>query len=173
MLKMITTPNYFFGAYGIDDPTTWPTYRKFGTDSYICTPTGGILWTSASHAVDMAIATLGPVESLIASYTKAQAAMILRMFHKFGGVSTLYNKWWQGHDRTSLLTYTSIEDSITVDLLSKHGNNMHKDTMSNFLSSLTTKQSLLLVPSVEELFHNVEVLVAAEKAIDLGERIIV
>ena len=173
MLKCINTPNFFFGAYGIDDPTTWPTFKRFGLNSYICTPTGGILWTSASHAVDMAITTLGPVNSLVATYTKAQSVVILRMFHRFGGVSTLYNKWMQGHDKTSLLTYTSVEDSITVDLLADIENNMHKDTMSNFLNSLITEQPKLMVPSVEELYHNIEVLVAAEKAIDLGERIII
>ena len=173
LIKLIQTPNFFFGAYGIDDPTTWPTYKRFGLDSYICAETGGVLWTSASHAIDMAIALLGRVHNLIASYTPTQGAVALRLFHAAGGVSTVYNKWMQGHDRTSLLTYTSVEDSITVDLLMDPPPEMHKHFMENVLKNFQTSDDGLLVPTMAEAYHGVEVLVAAEKSIRQKEYVVV
>jgi predicted dehydrogenase len=165
LVKLIQTPNFFFATYGIDDPTTWPTYQRFGLDSYICSETGGVLWTSSSHAVDMAIALMGRVDNLVASYTPAQGAVAIRMFHTGGGVSSLYNKWMQGHDRTSLLTYSSIEDSITIDLLNDAKLDMHQPFMENVLRNFQTESEGLLVPSMAEAYHGVEVLVAAEKSI--------
>ena len=172
LIKTIATPNFFFGAYGIDDPTTWPTYKQFGMDSYLFAQTGGTLWTSSSHAVDLAITVLGPVQKLIALHDDKQGVVMLRMFHEFGGVSTLYNKWMKGSSRTSLLTYTSVEDSITVDLLKTKNVDMHRNLMLQFLKSTQSEAEPLLVPTLTEAVHGVEVLVAAEESIRTGAQVI-
>ncbi len=172
LINTMSTPHFFFGAYGIDDPTTWPTYKNFGLDSYINSESGGVLWTSASHAVDLAVVVLGQVHRLVASYTEDQGTVILRMFHAPGGVSTLYNKWMAGHDQTSLLTYTSINDSITVDLLAVKTADMHKTFMSNALKHFKIGSEGIQLPTIEEAFHGVEILVAAEESIRIGEMII-
>lgn len=171
LIKAVVTPNFFFGAYGIDDPTTWPTYKQFGMDSYLFAQTGGILWTSSSHAVDLAITVLGPVQKLIAIHDDKQGVVMLRMFHTFGGVSTLYNKWMKGSSRTSLLTYTSVEDSITTDLLKPNNVDMHRALMSNFLKSTQTDIEPLLIPTLPEAVHGVEVLIAAEESIKIGAEV--
>jgi predicted dehydrogenase len=171
LLKAVVTPNFFFSAYGIDDPTTWPTYKRFGLDSYLFAQTGGTLWTSSSHAVDLAITVLGPIQKLVALHDEKQGVVMLRMFHEFGGVSTLYNKWMRGSSRTSLLTYTSVEDSITVDLLKPNDVDMHQTLMKNFLRSTVVKTDPLLVPTLAEAVHGVEVLVAAEESIRAGVQV--
>lgn len=168
LIKAVTTPNFFFGAYGIDDPTTWPTYKRFGMDSYLFAQTGGTLWTSSSHAVDLAITLLGRIEKLTAIHDDKQGVVLLRMFHTHGGVSTLFNKWMRGSSRTSLLTYTSVEDSITVDLLKPNDVDMHQTLMKNFLRSTVAETEPLLVPTLTEAVHGVEVLVAAEESIRAG-----
>lgn len=171
LIKAVVTPNFFFGAYGIDDPTTWPTYKRFGMDSYLFAQTGGTLWTSSSHAVDLAITLLGRIEKLVALHDDKQGVVLLRMFHAHGGVSTLYNKWMRGSSRTSLLTYTSVEDSITVDLLKPNDVDMHRELMRNFLWSTHSEVKPLFVPTLTEAVHGVEVLVAAEESIRTGVQV--
>lgn len=168
LIKNVITPNFFFGAYGIDDPTTWPTYKRFGLDSYLFAQTGGTLWTSSSHAVDLAVTVLGPVHKLIALHNDKEGVVMLRMFHTHGGVSTLYNKWMKGSSRTSLLTYTSVEDSITVDLLKPNKVDMHRELMRSFLWSTHSEVKPLFVPTLTEAVHGIEILVAAEESIKTG-----
>ena len=171
LIEAVVTPNFFFGAYGIDDPTTWPTYKRFGMDSYLFAQTGGTLWTSSSHAVDLAITLLGRVEQLIAVHDDKQGVVLLRLFHTHGGISTLYNKWMRGSSRTSMLTYTSGEDAIAIDLLKPNNVDMHQALMKNFLWSIHSEVKPLLVPTLAEAVHGVEILVAAEESVRTGVQV--
>lgn len=172
LIKSIVQPNFYFGAHGIDDISTWPTSKNFGLDSYLHTETGGILWTSCSHAVDLAIAIHGTIIKVVATKMPDEETIIIRAVHTNGGLSTLYNKWEDDHPRTGMLTYSSNPDAIVVDLLAeKAAGNMHRTLMSDFIAMAEGRTPGITLPSLEEAVHGVEVLVAVEESISISEEV--
>lgn len=173
LLKNIVQPNFYFGAHGIDDISTWPTSEKFGPDSYLHAETGGILWTSCSHAVDLAIAIHGTIINVGAIKMPEEKTIVIRAVHANGGLSTLYNKWEDDHPPMSMLTYSSNPDAIVVDLLAKKiKSNTHKTLMSNFIAMVEGRTPGITLPSLEEAIHGVEVLVAVEESIATSREVI-
>ena len=174
LIKSAVQPNFYFGTYGIDDISTWPTSKAFGSDSYLHTETGGILWTSCSHAVDLAIAIHGSVAKVGATKMPEEETIVIRTVHVNGGISTLYNKWEEGHPPMSMLAYSSNPDAIVVDLLAKKAkSNMHKTLMSDFIAMAEERIPGIILPSLEEAVHGVEVLIAAEESIATSTEVMV
>ena len=173
LFKNIKQPNFYFGAHGIDDISTWPTSKTFGADSYLYTDTGGLLWTSCSHAIDLAIAINGTIINIGATKMPEEETIIIRAIHEGGGISTLYNKWENDHPRMSMLTYSSNPDAIVIDLLAaKVTGNMHKTLMSNFIAMAEGRIPGITLPSLEEATHGVEVLIAVEESISTNKEVI-
>ena len=174
LIKNIIQPNFYFGAHGIDDISTWPTIRDFGPDSYLHTETGGLLWTSCSHAVDLAIAIHGSIINVGATKMPEEEVIVIRAVHANGGLSTLYNKWENDHPPMSMLTYSSNPDAIVVDLLAKTAEgNMHKTLMSEFIAMAEGRTPGITLPSLEEAVHGVEVLVAVEESIATQRKVVI
>jgi predicted dehydrogenase len=163
-------PNGLFSAFGIDDHTTWPSYIEQGADSYLHDETGAMLWTSSSHAIDMAIALFGKVAHVVAGETCPEH-IVLRLKHVNGGTSVLYNRWEKDHPKASILSYITTADSIVVDLLAPNSNSatMHKDLMNTYLKLIGSKDSTPIgQTNLVDAVHGVDVLVAAEQSLKLG-----
>ena len=162
-------PNCWLGALGIDDISTWPSYKKFGRDSYLFSETGGVLWTSASHAVDIAINIQGEVGAVMAAKVGTDAGVMLRIHHIGGGISVLFNKWEEGHSPASLITYYSPADSIVADLLPTQPTDMHEQLMYHALEYFNKNILDPKLPMLATAIHGVQVLVAAEESLETGE----
>jgi predicted dehydrogenase len=165
LIGSVIHANFWLTAVGIDDITTWPTYKTLGENSYIHSETGGLLWTSGSHAIDIAIFLHGEVSEVLAGTDEAKEALVQRLHHIGGGISILYNKWKKNHPQTSLLTYMSPADSIIVDLLSEHGANMHEQLMINALKYFNNGTLDPNLPTLSDSIHGICILEAVEKSL--------
>ena len=164
LVDSLITPHYWMTAVGIDDITTWPSYKNLGKDSYLNTDTGGMLWTSGSHAVDIALFIHGEIGEVLVGEDAQGLALIQRLHHIGGGVSVLYNKWEEGRNPTSILTYVSPSDSIVVDMLSRQSTDMHKQLMFNALEYYNKDVLHPNLPTLSDAIHGVNVLLAAEES---------
>lgn len=169
MIENIIQPNFWLNAIGIDDITTWPSHKRLGLDSYLHTETGGLLWTSSAHAIDIAIFLHGEVGEVLAGRDKAKSSVVLRLHHVGGGVSVLYNKWAEGHPQASLLSYMSPSDAIVVDLLNKQPHDMHAQIMYHALEYFSKDILHPDLPTLSDAVHGVSVLVSSEESLRNGK----
>ena len=168
LIKSVIQPNFWFHAIGIDDITTWPSYKRLGPESYLHTETGGMLWTSSSHAIDLAIFLHGEVVEVLVGQDKNNSAFVQRLHHSGGGLSILYNKWEVGHPHASILSYMSPSDAVVVDLLAKQAEDMYGRLMYHALAYFNTDVLHHSLPTLSDAVHGVNVLVAAEESIQTG-----
>ncbi|MHA2062965.1 MAG: Gfo/Idh/MocA family protein [Candidatus Thorarchaeota archaeon] len=169
LIGNVIHPNFWFTAIGIDDITTWPSYKNLGKESYLHDKTGGVLWTSGSHAVDLAIFLHGEVAQVLTGQSDDETTMIVRCHHIGGGISVLYNKWAVDHPQNSVLTYMSPADSVIVDLLERYPQDMHKQLMFEAVQYFNNDLVSPNLPLLDEAVHGVDVLLAAERSFESGK----
>ncbi len=168
LIESVIHPHFWLTAIGIDDVTKWPSFKKWGADSYLNTETGGLLWTSGSHAVDIAISLHGEVGAVLVGGQQQENTLIQRLHHIGGGVSVLYNKWEENHETASTLTYLSPDDAIVVDLLAKQPQDMHEQLMFHALEYFNKGILDPSLPTLNDAIHGVDVLLASEESIQTG-----
>ncbi|MHA2063219.1 MAG: Gfo/Idh/MocA family protein [Candidatus Thorarchaeota archaeon] len=169
LLNSILQPNFWLNAVGIDDITTWPSHKSLGKESYLYTETGGLLWTSGSHAVDIAIFAQGEVGQVLVGQDRHSNALIQRLHHVGGGISILYNKWEEDHPQASTLTYMSPVDAIVVDLIAQQPVDMHEQLIVHALDYFNQDVIDRNLPTLGEAVHGVNVLLAAEESMRKGK----
>jgi predicted dehydrogenase len=173
LINNVIQPNFWLSAVGIDDHTTWPTYKNLGEKSHIFNETGGMLWTSGSHAIDIAMFLHGEVGEILTGEDANGTAVIQRLHHIGGGVSVLYNKWEEGHPQASSLTYTSPADAIVVDLLVKQPVSMHNQLMFHALEYFNKNILHPHLPTLSDAIHGVNVILASEESMKLQKPVLV
>lgn len=127
-----------------DDVKAWPSY---GPKSYTKDArSGGVLLTSLSHNIDMAIHLLGPAEKLSAAFgydaqlTDADSQGVIVMLHQGGARSLSYVNWdrppsaWASRlNAMSGATVSLMDDQWATDRAQMHGR-----TMQAFLAYVET-----------------------------------
>ena len=148
-----------------DAVKTWPSWQR--PDSYLRDPeNGGILYSAASHCVDMAIALNGPAEAVLCrihgSPGESEQTALMRLVHRTVGNSTIVMTW---SDRCySVLTYVDTAATWAFDmhseLLKPSMDMMHRWQMEAFMRYLSGGERGLLC-SPEEGHETVLVLASA------------
>ena len=148
-----------------DAVKTWPSWQR--PDSYLRDPeNGGILYSAASHCVDMAIALNGPAEAVLCKIrgdiNGSEQTALIRIVHRVVGNSTIFMTW--SDRRYSVLTYVDTAATwafdMYSDLLEPSMEMMHRWQMEAFMRYISGGE-LGLLCSPEEGLETVKVLAAA------------
>jgi predicted dehydrogenase len=121
----------------VDNVSKWPGYND-GQGYMMKNDSGGILLTSGSHAVDLAIFMGGPVASLTCAARKDKTGldveMLLRLVHSGGVVSAIFNRWDDTDEYSTVSMVTNTKASF-VDLkaFDKELVAMHSKMMNAFI----------------------------------------
>ena len=148
-----------------DAVKTWPSWQR--PDSYLRDPeNGGILYSAASHCVDMAIALNGPVEAVLCKIhgdlDGPEQTALIRLVHRAVGNSTIFLAW--SDRRYSVLTYADTAATWAFDmhseLLKPSMEMMHRWQMEAFMRYISGGERGLLC-SPEEGHETILVLASA------------
>ena len=122
-----------------DDISKWP---DFGPTSYMLDPDqGGVLLTSASHSIDLAISLLGSANWLVGEITKIgalESMVLVRLTHDNGSQSIVDCSWLPAISEHSMVFGLSPHGVTVIDLM-RHDMDrakalMHLEMMRAFLA---------------------------------------
>lgn len=121
----------------LDNVQRWSAYNK-GQGYMMQVGTGGVLLTSGSHAVDLAIFFGGQAARLVCVHKKDKNNLdiefLLRIMHLSGSISTIYNRWENTDEYSTFGIVTGTKSSF-VDLRAYEQERtlMHQRMMKAFM----------------------------------------